>query len=96
MAEKLFALLCVAEVSADTLSKIISTAYENETDSAPNILLINDPNFVKGSAPTGPNPASHLQNLKLSLPQQVFQRPRIHPRHHPRQLVHLQLPPSRR
>jgi hypothetical protein len=54
MAEKLFALICVAEVSADTLSEVISTAYKSETDSGPNILLINDSDFVKGSAPTGP------------------------------------------
>jgi hypothetical protein len=54
MAEKLFALFCVAEISAATLSEIISTAYKSETDSGPNIVLINDANFIKGPAPTTP------------------------------------------
>src|ERR1700750_1189110 len=54
MAEKLVALFCTAEVSDETLSEIISTAYTSEPEFGHNILLVNNSDFTKGPMPTGP------------------------------------------
>jgi hypothetical protein len=57
MSVELIALFCIVELSAEKLSKIISTAYESDTEASPNILFINDPDIVDGPKlkdPTNP------------------------------------------